>query len=537
MKMYKKIFKVCSSTFLASTLVLSVGTAAFAQAKDVENHWAKNQITKWVDAGYVTGYEDGTFKPDNSITRAEFIRLVNQSFDFTEVATIAYTDVSPSQWFYSEVAKAKAAGYISGYEDGTMKPNDKISRQEAAAIIQRLLNLPGTEASSFQDGQTIASWAKGAVGSVAANKIMNGYPDGTFKPANDITRAESIVTLDKAVGDKGTDSPVTPQAPSKTYDKAGTYGAAAGKTDTIQGDVIISAADVRLQNMVIDGNLFIAESVGSGNVYLNNVTIKGATTVKGGGSNSIYAADSTLNKVVVNKNDVHLVASGTTVASSVVVQSGAKIEQGSLSSSAKGFGTVSIDTVSSGTVKLVGSFASVTVDGKASIELSNGKVESLDVNKGAEGASLTVLSDASVKNLTVNGAVKVYGSGKIENAKVNVNGVSFANRPTNLQIATGVTVSTSSSGGGGSSSGGSSTTKKSYANGEKINVNDLSGITSIEITSGMVTLDGTIPTGKTVTVKAGATLTGTGTINGDLILENTGTTLRGITVNGTTTIK
>ena len=76
------------------------------------------------------GLPDGTFKPDNSITRAEFVTLVNKAFNMTAKAEIDFTDVPAGAWYYGEVAKAKAAGYIGGYPDNTMRPDNPISRQE-----------------------------------------------------------------------------------------------------------------------------------------------------------------------------------------------------------------------------------------------------------------------------------------------------------------------------------------------------------------------------------------------------------------------
>src|SRR5690606_23605379 len=101
-----------------------------------------------------------------------------------------------------QVSKAKAAGYISGYPDGTMKPNNPISRQEAAIVIMRIKGLEenAQKASSFADYNKIPEWSKGAIGAVLAANIFEGYPDGTFKGENPIKRAEAVVALGKAMG-------------------------------------------------------------------------------------------------------------------------------------------------------------------------------------------------------------------------------------------------------------------------------------------------------------------------------------------------
>ena len=110
--------------------------------KDINGHWAQVHIEKLINDGLINGYPGGHFKPDDKITRAELVTLVNKAFKTKNNDTIYnFSDVNSSDWFYAEVMSAKAAGYISGYPDGTFKPNKVITRQEAAALITTLLNL------------------------------------------------------------------------------------------------------------------------------------------------------------------------------------------------------------------------------------------------------------------------------------------------------------------------------------------------------------------------------------------------------------
>jgi hypothetical protein len=167
---------------------------------DINNHWANNQILDWIYNGYIKGYLDRTFKPDNIITRAEFITLVNNAFGYVEKAEINYKDVSSEDWYAEEIQIAKKAGYITGYSDGTIKPNNPITRQEAAVIILRIKKLTANSngADEFRDASDIPDWSKGAIGAGAEAKILTGYPDNTFRPDNLILRAESVVALSKA---------------------------------------------------------------------------------------------------------------------------------------------------------------------------------------------------------------------------------------------------------------------------------------------------------------------------------------------------
>ena len=213
--MLKLNWKRFSIQAVALLIMLLLPVAVFAaQPSDVATHWAKAQITDWANKGLVKSYPDGSFKPDNNISRAEFMALVNGAFGYKDKAVIDYKDVSADKWFADTVAVAKAAGYITGYSDGTMKPNNYITRQEAAIIIMKIKKLQenATGADSFGDAAGIPGWSKGAVGAVASANIMGGYPDGTFKAVNLITRAEAVVALNKALPAPPVTPPVTPPA-------------------------------------------------------------------------------------------------------------------------------------------------------------------------------------------------------------------------------------------------------------------------------------------------------------------------------------
>ncbi len=298
MRKNKRLSWLLAVIFVFTTMLGAVPSQAVAaDLSDISNHWAKSQIESLIERGVITGYPDNTFKPNNTITRAEFITMTNKAYSFTETATIDYTDVPASAWYAAEIAKAKAAGYIAGYEDGTMRPDAQITRQEAAKIISVIRNLDSSSdaaLSAFTDAGSIPAWSRGYVAAMVDAKLITGYPDGTFKAANAINRAEAAVILGRTLG-------IVEQIQT-VYDEAGTFGPASG-TQTIEGDVTISADGVNLQNTVIKGNLVIDAAVGEGLVNLKNVTVTGTTTIKGGGTgtNGVTFENSTLKDVTVNK--------------------------------------------------------------------------------------------------------------------------------------------------------------------------------------------------------------------------------------------
>lgn len=118
------------------------GPASFA---DIAGHWAEKAINDWTTRELAGGYPDGTFRPDASITRAEFVALVNRAFGYTELATgqalgtassATFNDVAATDWYAGEIAQAAAAvGYIGGYPDGTVKPHNPVTRQEVSVML------------------------------------------------------------------------------------------------------------------------------------------------------------------------------------------------------------------------------------------------------------------------------------------------------------------------------------------------------------------------------------------------------------------
>lgn len=190
---------------ILSCITLYSSQPVLAESLDIKGHWAYKEISKWEEKKLIEGYEDQTFKPDNNITRAEFFTLINRILGFTNQAQINYTDVSTNDWFANEIAKAQAAGYIDGYGDNTIRPNNLISRQEAAVIIYKLLHLNAPTSldilSKFDDASSISDWSRQYFASVVENGYIDGYPDRTCRPVNNITRAESVALLDRVFGE------------------------------------------------------------------------------------------------------------------------------------------------------------------------------------------------------------------------------------------------------------------------------------------------------------------------------------------------
>jgi uncharacterized repeat protein (TIGR02059 family) len=198
----KKTYLIVILTLCLGFILCQPGLAA-ANLKDIDGHWAQVQIEKWITGGLIAGYPDGQFRPDEPITRAEFVSLVNRAYKIDKSDTLyPFSDLNSSDWFFAQVMSGCQAGYIAGYPDGTFKPNHSIIRQEAAVLITKLLSLTAEEQTtleSYNDYLSMDEWAQAGIHAVTTHGIMSGFPDKSFKAKNYITRAEAVVTLDRSL--------------------------------------------------------------------------------------------------------------------------------------------------------------------------------------------------------------------------------------------------------------------------------------------------------------------------------------------------
>ncbi|MFF2911805.1 S-layer homology domain-containing protein [Paenibacillus sp. NPDC057934] len=390
---------------MSQIFAASVDTAS--KKKDTAGHWAENVLNQWQDQGLLKGYEDGSLKPDHKITRAEFTALVNKSFGYKDSGSISFKDVKSSDWFYEEVAKAVSAGYIKGYSDQTFKPNQSLTREEMATIVASLLELKESLVPpSFKDLLVGHTWSKGSIASVVEAGLMVGS-DQNFRPLANATRAEAVTVLDRALTFQKSKETVV-------YDKAGNYGPDAGM-NTINGSVYIDAPDIVLNNTIINGDLFIREGVGKGDVSLKNVTVKGTTTITGGGRNSIHIVDSILVTVIVNKKDgsIRIVTEGNGSVQQITLQSGAFLEQAGTNG---GFGIVNLSNIipSGAQVSLAGKFETVDIFATSiQVNLLSGSIQNLQVGSGASNTGIDLASGTSVNQLIQNAIPRITGPGSI----------------------------------------------------------------------------------------------------------------------------
>ena len=424
--MLKKTTKRFISIVMAAMMIISmIPFTAFAAdettASDLSGHWAENVITEWMDYGIINGYEDGTIRPNNKITRAEMTAMLDRVMDYQTKADNTFSDLGDS-WYTDVILKANAAGVISGYPDGTVKPDATITRQEAVAMFSRVLSLDTKNApeATFTDNADVADWAKDAVNAMAAADYIHGS-EGQFRPNDGITRAEVVTILNNIF--------------DKLYQKAGEY------TGDVDGSAVINTDQVTLKDMTISGDLIIAEGVGDGHVVLDNVTVDGKLIVRGGGENSvIIKGDSKIDNISVERIDgaVRVAVEGNANVNAVLIDNGGqdvKIEgtvdtvnvaaanaNVDITGAAKDINVADTATNATITVTSTATADNVSTSAENTTIIVAGAVSNIDIADTANNSVVTTQSNATVdKVTTAAGNTTVEGSGTVTDVVVGEN--------------------------------------------------------------------------------------------------------------------
>lgn len=158
-------------------------------------HWAYEAVGYLSDNLVISGYLDGTFKPNKNITRAEFAKIIVSAMKTVDFeAKAEFSDVNDEDWYAPYVASAYKNGYITGYPDGSFRPNANISRADICAVIYRCIKNTASENNSgtvFADDTSIPNYAREGVYALAGSGIVNGMGDNRFAPLENATRAQA----------------------------------------------------------------------------------------------------------------------------------------------------------------------------------------------------------------------------------------------------------------------------------------------------------------------------------------------------------
>ncbi len=355
--------------------------------KDLSGHWSQSAVAQMKALELMNGYGDQQFKPNRTITRAELVVVLDRAFGFTGEGKAKFADVADRDWYYSALMRANGSGIIQGTNDGHLSPEQLVSREDAAVMIDRAFGLSREQEDEsglkkFSDQDSISPYATKALAYLVNEQVLRGY-NGKLQPKAPITRAEIAVLLSSMIADIVT-APTQP-----VHNK-------------VKGNVIIRSNEAALKGIEVEGNLVLAEGIRDGSIQLEDVSVTGNVLIKGG--RTVNITGSKLNQVTLDKQGApaKLVIADESKLSALTVLQQADIELSANSSA--------------GTVRLAGKAEGSTLLAKGSITELIVEADNVMVNgKEAQSGSHTSIQPEGDKAPAVSGGsvyVPATGSDK-----------------------------------------------------------------------------------------------------------------------------
>ncbi|MGZ4113254.1 MAG: S-layer homology domain-containing protein, partial [Tumebacillaceae bacterium] len=440
--------------------------------------YQRDRILHAVDLGLIHGDDSGHFRPADQLTRQEMAVLLTQALQLPiQNRSTSFSDVDPNGWSSRYIEAVRAAGLMQGDGTAHFHPTHLISRQEMAVVLMRAAHQSLDDKSGTSlptnDWKTIGQWAQPYVRTALELGAMDSSSN-TFAPTDAVRRVdvakmmietffpqEHPALLQQITGDKVQINGVNYQvskglqgilqesnsqilagakvkfdSTGRTIDRITSLqlqasGTKAGDGEaefsrnlvldghgtTLDGDLVAAADYLSVTNLIVAGNFRIGKEL-QNDFHASGLTVKGNTTIDGGDENTVVFADSQLQSVDVNKQNVHVVSQGTTSVQSMTVNVNA-----------------SIDSSSTSSVKEV-----TLADGAQQVAL-NGSLQQVYVNGSNP---LTVTGSVNITNLAVNGSsnLTLNSTGTVGELQVNNPGakvtVSSSTRIAQLSLASGV---------------------------------------------------------------------------------------------------
>lgn len=194
MRTVKKII----SFLVALAVLMSVSAFAFS---DVNPSTEEGKaISVMQEKGYINGFGDGSFRPDATLTRAEFVTIINKMYGFSVETENIFTDIKKEDWYYSNILSAVQAGYIKGMGDGTFRPNEAVTREQVCVMLNSILKI---ELLPFgqKPSDLVSEWARESVEKMIAFGIFSLEEADRFRATEPIKRGEVCVALEKCIVD------------------------------------------------------------------------------------------------------------------------------------------------------------------------------------------------------------------------------------------------------------------------------------------------------------------------------------------------
>lgn len=264
------------SLLLAAVMVLGLFPAF--PASQASAHWADPYLSQLMEWGVISQAQSQN--PDRALTRADFMGIVNRAYGYHEPGETPFEDIKETDWFYDDVGIAYNARYIKGTSPTTASPNDPLTRETATTILGRnmMLQESAGEILDFTDARRISTWAQGTIKSSLEHYLVSGYDDGTFRPQRNVSWGEMASMVTRLIGTPlqepgeyslgGTFGNVTITSPGVTL-----------RDTVISGDLYITGGvglgGIQLENVTVLGRIIASgtgTSEGGASILLRNVT-------------------------------------------------------------------------------------------------------------------------------------------------------------------------------------------------------------------------------------------------------------------------
>ena len=415
------------SLLMTAALLIGMAPGLALPAAADESHWATPYLDQMVEWGFMRA--DQAAKPDEPLTRAEFMAIVNRAYGYNETGSIPFEDVATTDWFYDDVCIAYTAKYIAGTSETTASPNMPLNRETVVFIMGKNMMMeekPG-ESLAFSDSRETSDWARGMVKAAVDNYMVTGF-NNQFRPKDSMSRGEMAVLVTQCVG--------TPIQESGDYSLGDTFG-----------NVTITSPGVTLRDTVIAGDLYISGGVGLGDIKLENVTVLGRIVASGTGQSeegdaSIVMRNVTADEMLVDnlRNQyVTIRAEGLTQIEKTLVRTPTYLEDNTPADA--GLKQIVLEGSEPGTqLDLAGRIKEVTTKVPESIvKVAKGTVQKLTVDEAAIGAQVQIDRGAEVVELNLDVGTNVTGQGDIGKLNINAPGSTVTMLPDKIYIRPGLT--------------------------------------------------------------------------------------------------
>ena len=426
------------SLLLAAVMLLGLVPGFPGADSEASAHWADPYLSQLVEWGFIR--RDQANNPDRALTRADFMGIVNRAYGYHEIGETPFEDVKETDWFYDDVGIAYTAKYIMGTSPTTASPNSPLTRETAATILGRNMMLqesPG-ELVDFTDAHRISTWAMGTIKSSLEHYLVSGYDDGTFRPQRNVSWGEMASMLTSLVGTPLQEP--GDYSLGGVYGNVTITSSDVTLRDTvISGDLYISGGvglgGIRLENVTVLGRIIASgtgnSEGGEASILLRNVTADEMLIDNLQGNYVSIRADgiTEIGRTIVRTSAYIEDNTPDGLGLHYISLEGDSYPEGE---EPEGWEPIHLDLA--GRIQEV-----VNRTPRSQIHVGAGTVEKLTVDEAAEGSTVVIDRGAVVKELNLDTATIVTGEGDIEHLVVNAPGCEVEMLPDTIEIRPGIT--------------------------------------------------------------------------------------------------